>query len=149
MKKLVTDTVKATYIQIDPHRRHHSFELFGYDFMIDENQKVWLIEVNTNPCLELSSSYLSRLIPSLIENTVKIAIDPLFPAPDWNVSRRNQIPDFSDNKFELIFNERTDSSELKDILKQVNLKDIIREEDEEENENNGSEEDEEDSPQKL
>jgi hypothetical protein len=89
------------------------------------------------------------LIPSLIENTVKIAIDPLFPAPDWNVSRRNQIPDFSDNKFELVFNERTDSSELKDILKQVNLKDIIREEDEEENEGNGSEEDEEESPQKL
>lgn len=149
MKKLATDTIKATYIQIDPHRRHHSFELFGYDFMIDENQKVWLIEVNTNPWLELSSNYLSRLIPSLIENTVKIAIDPLFPAPDWNVSRRNQIPDFSDNKFELVFNERTDSSELKDILKQVNLKDIIREEDEEENEGNGSEEDEEESPQKL
>ena len=114
--------------------------------MVDESQKVWLIEVNTNPCLELSSNYLSRLIPSLIENTVKIAIDPIFPAPEWNVSRRNQIPDFSDNKFELIFNERTDSSELKDILKQVNLKDIIREEDEEENENNDSEEDEEDSP---
>jgi hypothetical protein len=132
MKKLVTDTIKATYIQIDPHRRHHSFELFGYDFMVDDNQKVWLIEVNTNPCLELSSNYLTRLIPGVIENTVKIAIDPLFPAPDWNVSRRYSIPDFSDNKFELVFNEQTDSSELKDILKQVNLNDIIREEDEEE-----------------
>jgi hypothetical protein len=84
----------------------------------------------------------------LIENVVKVAIDPLFPAPDWNVSRRNQIPDYSDNKFELVFNERTDSSELKGILKQVNLKDIIREEDEEENENNANEEDEEDSSQK-
>ena len=28
-----------------------SFELFGLDFLIDNNQKVWLIEVNTNPCL--------------------------------------------------------------------------------------------------
>ena len=149
MKKLVSDTIKATYIQIDPHRRHHSFELFGYDFMVDENQKVWLIEVNTNPCLELSSSYLSRLIPTLIENVVKIAIDPLFPAPDWNVSRRNQIPDYSDSKFELVFNERTDSSELKDILKQVNLKDIIREEDEEDAANNGSDEEDEESPQKI
>ena len=76
MKKLANDTIKATYVQIDPHRRHHSFELFGYDFMVDESQKVWLIEVNTNPCLELASNYLTRLIPSLIENTVKIAIDP-------------------------------------------------------------------------
>mmetsp|Transcript_14084 Transcript_14084/g.12436 ORF Transcript_14084/g.12436 Transcript_14084/m.12436 type:complete len:140 (+) Transcript_14084:324-743(+) len=132
MKSLTTDTIKATYLQIDPHRRHHSFELFGYDYMVDENQKVWLIEVNTNPCLELSSNYLSRLIPSLIENMVEISLDPLFPAPEWNASRRNPIPNFSDNKFELIFNERTDSEELKDILKQVNLKDIIREEDEEE-----------------
>jgi hypothetical protein len=49
MKKLATDTIKATYMQIDKNRNRHSFELFGYDFMIDENQKVWLIEVNTNP----------------------------------------------------------------------------------------------------
>ena len=91
---------------------------------------------------------MSRLIPTLIEHTVKIAIDPLFPAPDWNVSRRNQIPDFSDDKFELIFNESTDSSELKDILKQVNLKDIIREEDDEDIDNNANDEDEDDSPQK-
>lgn len=132
MKKLATDTIKASYQQIDRHRNLHSFELFGYDFMIDENQKVWLIEVNTNPCLELSSSLLARLIPALIENVVKIAIDPIFPAPEWSYSRKGQIPDFSENKFELVFNEATDSESLKDILKQVNLQDIIREEDEEE-----------------
>lgn len=28
------------------------FEIFGYDFMLDENGKLWLIEVNTNPCIE-------------------------------------------------------------------------------------------------
>ncbi len=113
--------------------------------MVDENQKVWMIEVNTNPCLELSSNYLARMIPSMIENMWEIAIDPLFPAPEWNASRRNPIPNFSDNKFELVFNERTDSSELKDILKQVNLKDIIREEDEEDG---AQEDEEEDSPAK-
>ena len=28
-----------------------SFELFGYDFMLDEDLNPWLIEVNTNPSI--------------------------------------------------------------------------------------------------
>ena len=39
------------------------FKLFGLDFMIDTNFKVWLIEINTNPCLETTSPILVRLIP--------------------------------------------------------------------------------------
>jgi hypothetical protein len=46
---VVLDTIQATYDKLDPKRRGHSFELFGYDFMIDENWHPWLIEVNTNP----------------------------------------------------------------------------------------------------
>ena len=49
--------------------------------MIDEMFKVWLIEANTNPCLETSSPLLNRLIPSLVENTFRIAVDPVFPPP--------------------------------------------------------------------
>jgi tubulin polyglutamylase TTLL1 len=36
------------------------------DFMIDEGLKPWLIEINTNPCLELSSPLLMKIIPELI-----------------------------------------------------------------------------------
>lgn len=31
--------------------------------MIDENFETWLIEINTNPCLDTSSPILARLIP--------------------------------------------------------------------------------------
>ena len=71
MKKMATDTIKAVSRKIDPHRRHNTFEIFGYDFMIDEDLKPWLIEVNTNPCLELSAPYLARLIPTMIENAIR------------------------------------------------------------------------------
>ena len=56
---------------MDVQRRHCTFEIFGYDFMIDEDFKPWIIEVNTNPCLELSSPLLARLIPSMLENAIK------------------------------------------------------------------------------
>lgn len=57
---------------------NNTFELFGYDFMIDDTFKVFLIEANTNPCLEISCPLLSRIIPEVIDNTFRIALDPLF-----------------------------------------------------------------------
>jgi len=40
-----------------------------------------MIEVNNNPCLELGCPLLARIIPNMIENAFKIAVDPLFPPP--------------------------------------------------------------------
>jgi hypothetical protein len=68
--------------KIDPFRRINSFEIFGFDFMIDEDFAVYLIEANTNPCLELSCPLLTRLIPSMLESAFRIAVDPLLPPPD-------------------------------------------------------------------
>ena len=42
--------MKASAHNLDPERRNN-FEIYGLDFMLDENLNVWLIEVNTNPCL--------------------------------------------------------------------------------------------------
>jgi len=49
--------------------------------MMDDNFKVYLIEVNTNPCLELCSPLLRRLIPEMLDNSLRIAVDPIFPPP--------------------------------------------------------------------
>lgn len=46
--------------------------------MIDETGHPWLIEVNTNPCLEESSKLLKILIPRMLDDAFKLTIDALF-----------------------------------------------------------------------
>ena len=87
--------------------------------MIDEAFKVYLIEVNTNPCLELSSPLLARLIPSMIENALRLVVDPLFPPPEHFSQRKHVINELCpENKFELVFDERTDGPELQEIFRE-------------------------------
>lgn len=86
--------MKAVSRKIDPDRKAYSCEIFGYDFMIDEGMEPWMIEVNTNPCFELSSPYLARLIPAMVENALKIAVDPVFPPPPVpNSKKHHSLPD--------------------------------------------------------
>lgn len=82
MKKLTADCMKAVWGKIDPFKRVNSFEVYGLDFMFDDEFKPYLIEVNTNPCLELSSPLLARLIPSMLDSSFRIVVDPLFPPPE-------------------------------------------------------------------
>eukprot|EP01022_Parablepharisma_sp_SALTPOND_P024489 TRINITY_DN542_c0_g1_i1.p1 TRINITY_DN542_c0_g1~~TRINITY_DN542_c0_g1_i1.p1 ORF type:complete len:1002 (+),score=71.85 TRINITY_DN542_c0_g1_i1:11821-14826(+) len=73
IKKIMTDTFRAVHAIIDPYKRQHTFEIYGYDFMIDTHFKVYLIEVNTNPCLEVSSPLLGRVITNMLDNALKQA----------------------------------------------------------------------------
>ena len=67
----MADTFKATYKKLDPYRLCNSFEVLGYDFMINDDFQLNLIEVNTNPCLETDSPLLSRIIPECLEASIK------------------------------------------------------------------------------
>lgn len=121
MKKIVKDTILAVFKKLDFRKRAHSFEVFGYDFLLDEHLKPWLIEVNTNPCLELSSGLLASIIPNMLENAFRIAVDPLFPQP---VGARRTMSAYYfneshlENRFELIFNELYDGANLMELLEQ-------------------------------
>lgn len=47
------------------------FELLGFDFMIDSEMKVWLIEVNINPALHTNCNGLKQVIPPLVTETLR------------------------------------------------------------------------------
>ena len=61
-----------------------NFEIFGLDFMIDEDFGVWLIEANTNPALSTGNSYLDQLIPRMMDDAWKMTLDKMFPPPKEN-----------------------------------------------------------------
>lgn len=46
------------------------FELLGFDFMIDEELRVWLIEVNQNPCLSILTDKQENFIGKLLNDTL-------------------------------------------------------------------------------
>lgn len=133
--------------------------------MIDSEFRVYLIEANTNPCLEASSPLLGRLIPAMVDNALKysyilhshthmilryaisfiyiilyyiniynahffplfkkcnpfrLAIDPVFPAPDA-LPPTKKIPPcdtLPENKFYLVFDEKIDEPLLQSYLSQ-------------------------------
>ena len=46
--------------------------------MMDEDKNIFLIEINTNPGLEISSEIISILVPRMIEDSLRITVDELF-----------------------------------------------------------------------
>jgi hypothetical protein len=93
MNKLTTDVFRACHGKLDPKRRLNTMEVFGLDFMVDDEFKPYLIEVNTNPCLELSCPLLARLIPTMLENALKIGLDAQFMPPENFSAKKAYIGD--------------------------------------------------------
>lgn len=78
IKDLMIDTYLATWDQLNPNGRKNVFELFGYDFMIDEDFWVWLVEVNTNPFLGVPNKFIDELLPRMLNEMMMIAVDPVY-----------------------------------------------------------------------
>jgi hypothetical protein len=81
MKYYAALSLDAVKKKLNSNKRKFCFEIFGYDYIIDKDFNVWLIEANTNPCIEESSKILEMLIPRMINDSLKLTVDQIFPAP--------------------------------------------------------------------
>ena len=79
MVKYTSVLLQSVRKKLNPNELHFSFEIFGLDFMIDSDLGLWLIEVNTNPCLEESSNILKALIPRMVNDSFKLTVDVICP----------------------------------------------------------------------
>ena len=63
MKDIIIDTIIAIKGELNPLKRRNAFELLGYDFLIDEDFRIWLLEVNNNPYLGVPNDFIRNLLP--------------------------------------------------------------------------------------
>ena len=76
--RIVRITGGAAKGKINFLNKKYCFEIFGYDFILDENYQPYLLEINTNPGLEISSPLIDELLPRMVDDALKLTIDKEF-----------------------------------------------------------------------
>ncbi|KAF0298518.1 putative tubulin polyglutamylase TTLL1 [Amphibalanus amphitrite] len=74
----------------------HCFECYGYDIIVDQNLKPWLIEVNASPSLSSTTANDRIMKQALIDNIIKVVLPPDgIPDVHWNkVPPSENLTDF-------------------------------------------------------
>ncbi|XP_067949884.1 tubulin--tyrosine ligase-like [Watersipora subatra] len=72
--KVVSECLLAIQTKISPTGfDYQSFQLFGFDFLLDDTYKVWLLEINGAPAASRS------LRDEMADSIIQVCIDPIFP----------------------------------------------------------------------
>ena len=80
--KIIAISANASKNKINILSRKNCFEIFGYDFILDKNFEPFLLEINTNPGLEISSPLIEMLVPRMIDDAFRLTIDEFFERCD-------------------------------------------------------------------
>ena len=78
IKFLIEVSMNAVGKKITKAENILSFEVFGYDFILDANFKPYILEINSNPGLGISSPVIERLVPRMLDDAFRLTIDKLF-----------------------------------------------------------------------
>ncbi|NP_083540.1 protein polyglycylase TTLL10 isoform 1 [Mus musculus] len=79
------------------------FDLIGCDFLIDENFKVWLLEMNANPALHTNCEVLKAVIPGVVIETLDLALETC----QKSLHSQKMLPLLSQRRFVLLYNGET------------------------------------------
>ena len=99
MRKIAVEVLQAARDSIE--HRKNSWELYGYDFMVDAELRPWLIEVNSSPGLRLldgRDGAERESVKKALVDILKVTIDkrewertPVGDAPDtggWQLAHK-------------------------------------------------------------
>ena len=55
--------------------RKNSWELYGFDFMVDDEYNAWLIEINSSPACDYSTTVTERYVQKALVELLKVVLD--------------------------------------------------------------------------
>jgi hypothetical protein len=55
--------------------RKNSWELYGFDFMVDDNYNTWLIEINSSPACDYSTPTTERYVQKALVELLSVTLD--------------------------------------------------------------------------
>ena len=83
----------------------NSVEIFGYDFMVDENFNCWIVEINKSPTLEASTVkyFIKAVTKSLVyefqEDIIKVIVD-------YGMCKKSKRKNIDTGHFKCIYKEK-------------------------------------------
>ncbi|CAJ1356566.1 unnamed protein product [Effrenium voratum] len=85
LKHIVIEVLRSAESRLE--QRAESFELLGFDVMVDEAMKMWLLEVNLSPGCEGRTNFLERMLSRMSHRLIEVAVlgqeEPDGEEPDW------------------------------------------------------------------
>ena len=130
LKKIIQITALSSNRKINKKNAKYCFEILGYDFIIDCNLDVWLLEVNDNPGLCESSPLIKILVPRMLDDAFRLTIDKVFQTKYEDGIMKNgvyispfHVENYSneENMFDFICNVNVDPEDYCKNIRSVNL----------------------------
>ena len=91
LKEIITITMRSVKDKINKNGYNYQFEIFGYDFMLDNDFNIYLIEINTNPGLEESSPWIKVIVPRMLDDALRLTLDQIFePKYDFSLNYKDK-----------------------------------------------------------
>ena len=124
IKEIVSITMKSGKEQINKNGRNFQFEIFGYDFMLDENFNLFLIEINSNPGIEESSPWIKVIIPRMLDDALRLTLDQIFnPGYDFSKIYKDEN---EETNMKMVLNNlknKIDPNAPNSLIDEINKKD--------------------------
>ena len=99
MKQIVAWSTMSVQDMVQNRKR--SCELYGYDFMVDSNLDVFLIEVNSSPACDYSTKVTEKLVKEMLPDAIKVVVDYEYS------ERKKKTKNIDLGKWECIYRSKT------------------------------------------